>query len=1771
MNSQTKSQLGRVCLALAPPLMALLLLALGLCLLQQPAYSQGITPQAPESETNPDPLAPDATCDPANPLPGQTARLFGDDEILFTYRYNDSPKYLRNTVIDLVGGSLVTDTVHKKDYTDSLLSEVWWLAATAADYTGDRHAELVIAFQNKNKNIGGTSTQFDSSIPTYSWYSSTDRNSGDSVDDVDVASGNLDAADTKDEVVVAYRDDFEDLHFHVFKEYTGSNTSLKGALWFAAETYFDTKERGNVHHVAVETGDLDGDGTDEIVTAFKDSGSDLQIMVLKYVRTDSTSGTLSVVSEYDSYDTADNYSEWNTVADSCSNWGNKRPIDVTTGDLDGDMRDEVVIGFRNGGCTSGNITLLVTDYISQTNGILNMDHRVNKKVPLPTGHSDQQYEAANNVSLSAGDLDGDGYDEIALGYTELWGGEYDPRRWQTWLETYEYLRANSPEWQLPCGANNPNHLPCLVARPGTWSSGSTSMDITTGEAGWQALEVVATGDLNQDGKDEVVIARNVPSNGDTDIWSFDTSTGMANTGFKKIDSGGNEVYNFWLDMGDQDGNSHYGTYNGNCYSKGDALIQAVIHAPPYWPAGSGLEGYDNEWRTKAGFGKNVGGGGGSGKSVETTIGGSATLGFEVPKINIGPSFTSSWEHTTFEETQVLTTTKQGVGTETTPKVGVKPGEAPTYENTMIIDSQYWCYEYTDVTDATLGTIPVCVPRPELTTVTAKKLDWWYEYGPEAYPDSWVPLGINLAQGRAASQSSTWANGTPHGDAWRAVDGETKGTYYDGSVSCTYSDPYAWWQVDMGGKQWMDAIQIWNRTDTPYNARTANFYVFVTNEKSFSSNDPNILKNDPNVWYYYFSGVAGQNTIVPVNRYGRLVRIQLDHQDALNLAEVQVYGMPGTPDQWPIAPPIKATDAFTLTWRDGHQQKVDAKVYYTYYSPYISTGQGSDDLTFDLGAGIEKEDVTGSGDSEKFSVGMEIKMKGGSEGAEAEWGNSWRQSNVLTWNADVEFSGVATGLDTEVPEEMGYTWGPYVWLQEIPLSGGGKQNFLVLDYFVTDAQVITPTLSSDVAPKTHSSKPAATPLVPLIESSTHPDENSWYSSDTATFTWAQPPGDPATIESYHWYLNQTTDTIPLGFHLGLSNTKTYAGLEDGVWYLHLRAMSDSGEWSETGHRRIQVDAKPPQVSLAIDPPWPGSVSGWYVTPVTVTVNASDANGSGVTSVEVSTDGTDWQPYTTPLVFSTGTPGTTIYARATDDVGNLSTPVTTTIQIDLTPPDSHVTGGAGPGTWVAEVLTNDVGNQTLVLAGAIADDLSGRAGMDLEYDGIEWTGATGVGSWYPFPDHPEIEVNWYYTVTHQIGAGYHLFTGRAFDAAGNQEAPYEIARVLWPPKASPDIASSGLSASPETVRPGEQVTFTLVARNAGFQEAHVAIADTLPEGMIPVIENLPSDVVYDPATRTLTWPSQLLWPGQWAQHSFQAQVDASLGAATLENQATFHSFWPNTDLLPPEDRQQFTDREQTVVATTRLEVNPNLPVSADVTAPWAILEPPTLRTVKGSQASLGILAAPDARWMYLREWTPDPTTGAWMVRQNSGWIDYSRNLIWNLSSGQGVKYLGVWVADAAGNVSTLDEHSLEFVNRMDTSQTLADGQRVQYRGQVEGGEFVTIDLTTVSGDPDMFIWKPLNAFWPDANTIETIFPGQVESASGQLPEGGRYLMEVQAVGASEYVLNVEGQGEMAAAKRATLEKEMPQNPLTVSDPLSAGQVGASVGKPPITLYLPMVVKQ
>ena len=204
------------------------------------------------------------------------------------------------------------------------------------------------------------------------------------------------------------------------------------------------------------------------------------------------------------------------------------------------------------------------------------------------------------------------------------------------------------------------------------------------------------------------------------------------------------------------------------------------------------------------------------------------------------------------------------------------------------------------------------------------------------------------------------------------------------------------------------------------------------------------------------------------------------------------------------------------------------------------------------------------------------------------------------------------------------------MQEARSAAGEKQAYMVLDYIVP---YIGPITSAEAVPASASARPG----VPLIASPTHPDPNVWYPTGTVAFTWAQPAGDPAVVDGYRWYLDRHPDTVPNEFSQGLTHTVTYEDFSDGLWYLHLRARGAGGDWSDTAHRAVRLDGHPPQVTIALDPPRPAENGGWYNTPVTATVTASDPSssagqtGSGVASVEISADGVTWQPYAAPVVY------------------------------------------------------------------------------------------------------------------------------------------------------------------------------------------------------------------------------------------------------------------------------------------------------------------------------------------------------------------------------------------------------------------------------------------------------------------------------------------------------------------------------------------------------------
>lgn len=121
---------------------------------------------------------------------------------------------------------------------------------------------------------------------------------------------------------------------------------------------------------------------------------------------------------------------------------------------------------------------------------------------------------------------------------------------------------------------------------------------------------------------------------------------------------------------------------------------------------------------------------------------------------------------------------------------------------------------------------------------------------------------------------------------KAIDGNTDGNYWNGSVTHTNLEFQPWWQVDLNGIRQINTIQVWNRTDC-CSERLSNFYVFVS-DVPFESTDLTTTINQPGVSTYYTAGQGGSLTTLTINRTGHYVRVQLAGTDYLSLAEVQIW-------------------------------------------------------------------------------------------------------------------------------------------------------------------------------------------------------------------------------------------------------------------------------------------------------------------------------------------------------------------------------------------------------------------------------------------------------------------------------------------------------------------------------------------------------------------------------------------------------------------------------------------------------------------------------------------------------------------------------------------------------------------------------------------------------------------------------------------------------------------------------------------------------------------
>ena len=138
----------------------------------------------------------------------------------------------------------------------------------------------------------------------------------------------------------------------------------------------------------------------------------------------------------------------------------------------------------------------------------------------------------------------------------------------------------------------------------------------------------------------------------------------------------------------------------------------------------------------------------------------------------------------------------------------------------------------------------------------------------------VGARANWAVFRPATQSSTFAGA----DAARGVDGNTSGSWSDGSLTHTNGDATPWWRVDLLGRRRAERIDIWNRTDC-CGERLTDFSI----ETSLNGTNWSVAKT--------ITGPAGVLTTVtfapPLE--ARHVRVRLQGTGYLAMAELQVWG------------------------------------------------------------------------------------------------------------------------------------------------------------------------------------------------------------------------------------------------------------------------------------------------------------------------------------------------------------------------------------------------------------------------------------------------------------------------------------------------------------------------------------------------------------------------------------------------------------------------------------------------------------------------------------------------------------------------------------------------------------------------------------------------------------------------------------------------------------------------------------------------------------------
>jgi len=260
--------------------------------------------------------------------------------------------------------------------------------------------------------------------------------------------------------------------------------------------------------------------------------------------------------------------------------------------------------------------------------------------------------------------------------------------------------------------------------------------------------------------------------------------------------------------------------------------------------------------------------------------------------------------------------------------------------------------------------------------------------------------------------------------------------------------------------------------------------------------------------------------------------------------------------------------------------------------------------------------------------------------------------------------------------------------------------------------------------------------PYTPSSPSPANGASNVDIQADLSWTGGDPDSGDIVTYDVYFGVTSP--PPKVASNQSSTSYNPGTMNYSTQYYWRVISWDNHGNSTAgplwHFTTVLDVTPPVTTVSFY----GTLgnNGWYTSPVTVTLTATDSQ-SGVMSTMYKIDSGSWTAYASPFAVSDDSNHTVSY-YSVDKVGNVETTKTINLKIDRTKPTLTLT-------------KQEIGLLEIKFTAQASDETSGIARVEFFLDGqLQYNDTQAPYEW-----------TW-------TGIGNHQVTATAYDLAGNSQS-------------------------------------------------------------------------------------------------------------------------------------------------------------------------------------------------------------------------------------------------------------------------------------------------------------------------------------------------------------------------------------------------------------------